>query len=77
MPDPLSFFRRPFDVARHPSFEPEVMRAILASWAPEAGGPQRRTVIRRAPGPAKPTAVDDVSAPRRSLDHSSSHPSAG
>ncbi|CAN5811107.1 hypothetical protein BH11PSE6_BH11PSE6_09670 [soil metagenome] len=25
-------FRHPFEIARHPSLEPEVKRAILASW---------------------------------------------
>src|SRR5581483_8330984 len=33
MSQPFSRFLHPFDVARHPSLEPEVKRAILASWA--------------------------------------------
>ena len=36
MTAPLSDFRRPFDIARHPTLEPEVKRAILASWASDA-----------------------------------------
>src|SRR3546814_11121195 len=33
MSQPFSRFLHPFDVSRHPSLEPEVKRAILASWA--------------------------------------------
>jgi len=33
MSQPVSRFLHPFDAARHPNMEPEVKRAILASWA--------------------------------------------
>ena len=33
MSQPVSRYLHPFDVAHHPSLEPEVKRAILASWA--------------------------------------------
>jgi len=33
MSQPVSRFLHPFDPARHPNMEPEVKRAILASWA--------------------------------------------
>src|SRR3546814_11192123 len=33
MSQPYARFLHPFDVARHPDLEPEVKRAILASWA--------------------------------------------
>src|SRR3546814_5705431 len=35
MSQPYARFLHPFDVARHPDLEPEVKRAILASWASE------------------------------------------
>jgi hypothetical protein len=33
----LSNFRHPLEIVSHPQFEPEVKRAILASWASDAG----------------------------------------
>lgn len=32
----LSHFRYPFDVVHRPTLEPEVKRAIMASWASES-----------------------------------------
>lgn len=32
----LTDFRRPYDIARHPTLEPEVKRAIFASWASDS-----------------------------------------
>lgn len=43
MSQPFSRFLHPFDIKPHPSLEPEVRQAILASWAAEqqaATGPQ-------------------------------------
>jgi len=33
MSQPFSRLLHPFDVAHHPTLEPEVKRALLASWA--------------------------------------------
>lgn len=68
MPQSLSHFRRPFDIARHPTLEPEVKRAILASWASDAAAVEGRPALRRPPGLKKPVPVDDVLAALRSLD---------
>jgi hypothetical protein len=76
MPQPLSKFQRPFDVARHPTFEPEVKRAILASWASDAAAVEGRPDLRHPPGLAKPVAIDDVFAALHALDSSSGQPSA-
>jgi len=35
----LSDFRHPFDAPRHPTLEPEVKRAIFATWAAERAAP--------------------------------------
>jgi hypothetical protein len=77
MPEPLSDFRRPFDVVRHPTLEPEVKRAILASWASDAAAVEGRPALRRPPGLRKPVPLDDVLAALRALDGASGRPSAG
>ena len=48
MSEPFSRFLHPFDVAHHPSLEPEVKRALLASWASD------RASVRNEPGLRKP-----------------------
>ena len=68
MSEPFSRFLHPFDVARHPSLEPEVKRAILASWASDAASVEGRPALRRPPGLKKPVPLDDVLAALRSLD---------
>jgi hypothetical protein len=69
----LSDFRRPFDIARHPTLEPEVKRAILASWASDAAAVRDRPALRRptSEGPAVP--VDEVMAALQSLDTREAH----
>jgi hypothetical protein len=63
-----SHFRHPFDVARHPSLEPEVKRAILASWASDANAIESRPAYRRPAELDRPVPVDDVLAALQSLD---------
>ncbi len=70
----LSRFTHPFEVARHPTLEPEVKRAILASWASDASAVPNQPALRRAPHSAKPAPVDDVMAALRALD--GEHPQA-
>lgn len=64
----FSAFRRPFDVARHPTLEPEVKRAILASWASDAAAVPDRPALRRPHRHGKPIPVDDVLSALKSLD---------
>jgi hypothetical protein len=47
MSQPFSRFLHPFDVAHHPSFEPEVKRAILSFWASESPAAKKDPVRRR------------------------------
>ncbi len=47
-------------VVGHPQLEPEVKRAILASWASDAFAIRSQTSLRRPPGVRHPVAVRDV-----------------
>ncbi len=69
MSQPISRILHPFDVARHPSLEPEVKRAILASWASDRVAVENQPALRKPPGFKKPIPVDDVLAAMRSLDN--------
>ncbi len=64
----LAHFESPFDVARHPSFEPEVKRAILASWASDAAAVRNRPGLRKPRALRRPVPVDDIFAALRSLE---------
>jgi hypothetical protein len=68
MSEPFSRFLHPFDVARHPSLEPEVKRALLASWASDRSAVPDKPALRKPPGARRPVSVDDVFAALRSLD---------
>ena len=64
----LSDFRRPFDIAKHPTLEPEVKRALLASGASDAAAVDGRPGLRR-PDPQNPAIpIDDVMAALKALD---------
>ncbi len=58
----------PFAVARHPQLEPEVKRAILASWASDRSAVEGAPSLRRPPGARDPIPVDDVMEALRWLD---------
>jgi len=64
----VSRFLHPFDVARHPSLEPEVKRAILARWASDRSAVADKPALRKPPGVRRAVPVDDVLAALRSLD---------
>lgn len=68
MSEPFSRFLHPFDVARHPSLEPEVKRALLASWASDRASVRNKPGLRKPPGARRAVPVDDVLAALRSLD---------
>ena len=63
----LSHFRHPLDVAKHPSLEPEVKRAILASWASDAAAISGKPALRPAEL-ERPVRVDQVLDALKSLD---------
>lgn len=68
MSQPVSRILHPFDIARHPSLEPEVKRAILASWASDRAAVENQPALRKPPGHAKPVPLDDVLAALQTLD---------
>ena len=68
MSQPVSRFTHPFDVTRHPTLEPEVKRAILASWASDAAVVPDKPALRCPSGIERPVPVDDVLAALRALD---------
>ena len=68
MSGPLFTYRHPFEVARHPSLEPEVKRAILASWASDAAAVPSRPALRRPRGGGRPIPVDDIFAALQLVD---------
>lgn len=68
MSQPVSRFLHPFDVVKHPRLEPEVKRAILASWASDRAAVRDQPALRRPPGLAKPVRLDDVLAALHTLD---------
>ena len=68
MSGPIFSYRHPFDVARHPSLEPEVKRAILASWASDAAAVPSHPAMRKPPGVDRPVPIDDVFDALRLVD---------
>jgi len=68
MSQPFSRFLHPFDVARHSSMEPEVKRAILASWASDRSAVRDQPALRKPPGAKHAVPIDDVLAAMRTLD---------
>ena len=68
MSQPFSRFLHPFDVAHHPSLEPEVKRAILASWASDRSAVKDQPALRKPPGAKRAVPIDEVFAAMRSLD---------
>lgn len=68
MSQPFSRFLHPFDVAHHPSLEPEVKRAILASWASDRSAMKDQPAMRKPPGARRAVPIDEVFAAMRSLD---------
>lgn len=74
MSQPVSRFTHPFDVARHPTLEPEVKRAILASWASDASAVPDQPALRRPADVERPVPIDDVLAALCALDDSAPNP---
>lgn len=64
----FSHIRHPMDVAHHPQMEPEVKRAILASWASDTSAVRNEPALRRLPRSRQTVAVDDILMALKSLD---------
>ena len=68
MSQPVSRYLHPLEVAEHPTLEPEVKRAILASWASDRVAVEGQPALRRPPGARHPIPVDEILGALRSLD---------
>ncbi len=68
MSEPFSRALHPFEIARHPTLEPEVKRAILASWASDESAVEGKPALRKPPGAERTVPIDDVLAALRMLD---------
>lgn len=64
----LSHINSPFDIVTHPQLEPEVKRAILASWASDANAVENRPELRHPPGSSRPLQLSEVMDALRNLD---------
>ncbi|WP_185999028.1 hypothetical protein ACLIMP_22795 [Novosphingobium aerophilum] len=65
----LSKFFHPFEFMEHPQLEPEVKRAILASWASDASAVEGQPDLRRPAGASEPVRFDDIMSAMRTLDN--------
>lgn len=68
MSQTVSRFQHPLDIVRHPQLEPEVKRAILASWASDRAAVPDHPGLRQPDGIERPVPIDDVFAALRALD---------
>jgi len=60
--------RDPSELVHHPHLEPEVKRAILASWASDAFAVRSSPTLRHPPELPHPVAVRDVLEALKRLD---------
>ena len=74
MSQPFARYLHPFDAAHHPSLEPEVKRAIVASWGSDRHAVENHPAMRPPPDSSGPVFIDDVFAALRSLDGPDSQP---
>jgi hypothetical protein len=68
MSGPLFSYRHPFEIAQSPKLEPEVKRAILASWASDAAAVLSRPGLRKPPGVRRAVPIDDVLTALKMVD---------
>jgi hypothetical protein len=68
MSQAVSRYLHPFDIAAHPTLEPEVKRAILASWASDRSAVEGEPALCKPPGARRPVPIDNILAALRSLD---------
>ena len=60
--------RDPKELVYHPQLEPEVKRAILASWASDGFAVRSKPALRKPPELPHPVAVHDVLDALKSFD---------
>lgn len=68
MSQPVSRFLHPFEIAHHPSPEPEVKRAILARWASDRPAVPFGPEPRKTPCAKRRVRFDKAASPPTILD---------
>lgn len=68
MSQPFSRYLHPFEEVRYPSLEPEVRRAILASWSAGRHRLENRRSIHLPPGLAAPVQPPEAAAGLRMIN---------
>ncbi|HKU08124.1 MAG TPA: hypothetical protein VJR30_18820 [Bradyrhizobium sp.] len=69
MSQSFSRFLHPFEVSRHPNLEPEVKRAILASWASDRSAVRDQPAMRKPPDAKRAVSIDEILAAMHDLDN--------
>lgn len=64
----LSKFHHPFEFVGHPQLEPEVKRAILASWASDACRGEISPALGRPPEAMEPVRLNHIMSAMGRLD---------
>ena len=64
----LGALKGPDELVTHPQLEPEVKRAILASWASDACAVRSNPALRKPPELPSPVPVQDVLTALKRLD---------
>lgn len=64
----FQLFQDPHELVSHPQLEPEVKRAILASWASDKFAVRSRPTLRKPPELLEPVPVRDVLDALKTLD---------
>jgi hypothetical protein len=64
----FSRYQRPFDAAHHPALDPEVKRAIVASWVSDRHAVEHHSAMHQPSAIKGPVSVDDPFAALRSID---------
>jgi hypothetical protein len=68
MSQTFSRYLHPFDVGHHPALEPEVKRAIVASWVSDRHAVEHHSAMHQSSAIKGPVPIDDPFAALRSLD---------
>ena len=68
MSRPYSRFLHPNDVAQNPVLEPEIKRAILASWASDKSAVRDQPGLRKPPGVKQAIPIDEILEAMREID---------
>jgi len=69
MSQPISRYLHPFDGAGHPNLEPEVKRAIVASWVSDRTAIPEKPSLRRRGGRGSAVSIEHMFCTSQSWSH--------